>query len=163
MWLCQARICHPARRMPRRPRPATELTSNQMPASRAEVPRAVTSPTGVAFSFFLIRRGPLASSLDPCGALCDGALAVAGAAADELSADVPAAELSDDSAAVDDDEDEPPAVEPDDEVVESEPVKPAEPPVLPEVSDEPELPLLPDALPSVWPSLADCASVSPKV
>src|SRR4051794_29446671 len=165
MRLCQARICHPARRMPRRPRPATELTSNQMPARSAEVPRAVTRPTGLALSFFLISLGPLANSPDACGALCDGALAAARAAADEVSEAVPGEE-SDDMAEVDDSE--PLLDEPDDEV-ESEPVKPAEPSVLPEEPDDPELlPLslllpLPEALPSVWPSLADWVSVSPKM
>src|SRR4051794_41578577 len=45
--------------MPWRPRPATELSSNQLPSSTPMVPRAVTMPTGTALIFLVINFGPL--------------------------------------------------------------------------------------------------------
>src|SRR5947209_18223745 len=43
--------------MPCRPRPATELSSNQLPSSTPMVPRAVTMPTGVALIFLVMSFG----------------------------------------------------------------------------------------------------------
>src|SRR3954469_4708319 len=45
--------------MPWRPRPATELSSNQLPSSTPMVPRAVTMPTGTALIFLVMSFGSL--------------------------------------------------------------------------------------------------------
>src|SRR5437868_3859293 len=73
--------CHPARRMPPLPSPAIELRSSQLPSSTPIVPRAVTTPTGTALIFLVIRPGPLGNPLDgagaAAGALCDSVGAAA--------------------------------------------------------------------------------------
>ena len=147
--------------MPRRPSPAIELTSSHVPNSRPVVPRAVTTPMGVAFSFFLMSLGPPATSLPDCGDDWAGADAAALVEPVPLSAGVAAVA----SGVDDEDEDDEPPSEPvaplvDDEL--SEPVNPAELEAADEEDDDdPESELLPPL--SVAPSLADWARVSPKM